>query len=101
MTDPPLLSLSVDLLDMSPPLCNVSEANFSLNSIREIKTNLESFQCLKVLNLDNNGLTSLDGLQALSKLQILSASGNALQSCSGINQLSQLRVLDVSKNDIE
>ena len=101
MTDPPLLSLSVDLLDMSPPLCNVSEANFSLNSIRAIKTNLESFQCLKVLNLDNNGLTSLDGLQALSKLQILSASGNALQSCSGINQLSQLRVLDVSKNDIE
>ena len=90
-----------DLLDMAPPLCNVREAKFSFNSIREIKTNLESFQCLKVLSLDNNGLTSLEGLQALAKLQILRASGNALTSCSGINQLSQLRVLDVSQNSIE
>ena len=90
-----------ELLDMTPPLCNVSEADFSSNGIREIKTDLGSFQCLKVLNIDNNGLTSLEGLQALSKLQILSASGNALDSCSGINQLAQLRVLDVSKNNIQ
>jgi len=90
-----------ELLDMTPPLCNVSEADFSSNGIREIKTDLGSFQCLKVLNIDKNGLTSLEGLQALSKLQILSASGSALDSCSGINQLAQLRVLDVSKNNIQ
>ena len=45
-----------DLLDTSPALHNVSEANFRLNSIREIKTPLVSYQCLKVLNLDQNGL---------------------------------------------
>ncbi|QDZ17520.1 leucine-rich repeat domain-containing protein [Chloropicon primus] len=90
-----------DLLDMTPPLCNVSEANFSLNRITQIKTDLECYKCLKVVNLDNNGLTSLEGLQVLIKLQILSASGNALSSCSGINKLNQLRVLDVSNNNIE
>lgn len=89
-----------DLLDTSPALHNVSEANFRLNSIREIKTPLVSYQCLKVLNLDQNGLTSLEGLGALAKLQVLTASGNNLGSCGGLDSLSQLRVLDLSNNKI-
>ena len=78
----------------------MSEANFRLNSIREIKTPLVSYQCLKVLNLDQNGLTSLEGLGALAKLQVLTASGNNLGSCGGLDSLSQLRVLDLSNNKI-
>ena len=52
-----------ELLDMSPPLSNVREANFANNAIRQISSKLENFQCLKVLSLDGNSLDTLDGIE--------------------------------------
>ena len=89
-----------ELLDMSPPLSNVREANFANNAIRQISSKLENFQCLKVLSLDGNSLDTLDGIEALRRLEVLSAAGNSLTSCSGLSQLQCLRELDLSGNNI-
>lgn len=52
------------------------------------------------LFLQDNAITSLEGLQMLPKLQILNANNNTINIVNGLNMCINLRILDLSENQI-
>ena len=60
-------------------------------------TDVESIQ---QLNLNDMGITSLDGLEYFSSLQILELKNNMIDDLTPLQGLTELEVLDLSNNDI-
>lgn len=78
-------------------LVNLETVNLSNNKIKSIENisgNMEE------LSIDNNELTSLSGVQNLSKLKILSVSNNQINSLSELESLEELENLNINKNQI-
>ena len=78
-------------------LVNLETVNLSNNKIKSIENisgNIEE------LSIDNNELTSLSGVQNLSKLKILSVSNNQINSLSELESLGELENLNINKNQI-
>lgn len=78
-------------------LVNLETVNLSNNKIKSIENisgNIEE------LSIDNNELTSLSGVQNLSKLKILSVSNNQINSLSELESLEELENLNINKNQI-
>jgi len=76
---------------------SVEELDLSDNQIVEIK-GLEVFSNLKVLRLNDNQLTQIEGLEHLKKLQYLSLRNNRISEIKGLESLSDLHTLDLSGN---
>ena len=72
----------------------VNLSNDKIKSIENISGNMEE------LSIDNNELTSLSGVQNLSKLKILSVSNNQINSLSELESLEELENLNINKNQI-
>ena len=72
----------------------VNLSNDKIKSIENISGNMEE------LSIDNNELTSLSGVQNLSKLKILSVSNNQINSLSELESLGELENLNINKNQI-
>ena len=57
-------------------------------------------QNLKILSIQSNRLTSLNGLSSLKNLEELYVSHNAITELSGLESNTKLRVLDFSNNQV-
>jgi len=72
-----------------------------ITSIEEIER-LEQFtDCLENLNLSNNKLTKIEGLEKFTKLKSLELSYNLIERIEGLNNLDKLEELDLSSNSIK
>ena len=56
------------------------------------------FEKVRKLNLNNNQLTSVKGLEKLTQLTFLNLKDNQLTSVKGLEKLTQLRLLDLNRN---
>lgn len=74
--------------------------NLSQNQITEIK-GVELFKKLKVLNLSENEISKLEGLDHLTQLKKLDLSNNQIKKIEGLDYLIQLKELYLSDNQIK
>jgi len=74
--------------------------DFSSLSLDKIPTHLEKCVTLKKLNLNNNQLTNISGLDKLKEIQNISLSNNNIEDISTITNLKYLQELDLSYNHI-
>jgi Leucine-rich repeat (LRR) protein len=77
----------------------VIRLNLSDNQLTEIK-GLEKFANLQQLYLSNNQLTEIKGLEMLANLQQLYLSNNQLTEINGLEKLVNLKKLDLSSNQL-
>jgi len=76
---------------------SIEELDLTDNQIEEIK-GLEEFSNLKVLRLNDNQITQIEGLEQLKKLKYLSLRNNRISEIKGLESLSNLHILDLSRN---
>ncbi|GMH62812.1 hypothetical protein TrRE_jg11642 [Triparma retinervis] len=88
-TPPSELSLSYNLLGGSIADCIVG------GGVRSY------WGALVMLNVAENGLTSLEGIEAMHALERLNASGNKVQDSSPLRPLKLLKSVRLSRNDIK
>jgi len=62
------------------------------------KLTTTDFEKVRKLNLNNNQLTSVKGLEKLTQLTFLNLKDNQLTSVKGLEKLTQLRLLDLNRN---
>lgn len=62
--------------------------------------NLSPLINLKILSIQSNRLSSIQGLEDLKSLEELYISHNALTEISGLDKSPKLRVLDISNNQV-
>jgi hypothetical protein len=72
-----------------------------ITSIEEIERLDQFTDCLEKLNLSNNKLTKIEGLEQFTKLKSLDLSYNLIEKIEGLNNLDQLEELDLSSNSIK
>jgi len=72
-----------------------------ITSIEEIERLDQFTDCLEKLNLCNNKLTKIEGLEQFTKLKSLDLSYNLIEKIEGLNNLDQLEELDLSSNSIK
>lgn len=70
------------------------------NKITELK-NLDALTNLKILSIQSNRLTKIDGLSKLKNLEELYVSHNAIEEISGLEENTNLNVIDISSNPIK
>ncbi len=75
-------------------------SGLGINDIKEI-TNLGDLKTVKLLDLHNNNITVINGLEKLCSLQILYLQGNKIIEISGLNTLENLEELKLSNNNIK
>lgn len=61
---------------------------------------LETFDNLRVLLIGKNRLKRIDGLKSLTKLEVLDLHGNQITQVTGLNTLRELKVLNLAGNQI-
>ncbi|KAK6617306.1 hypothetical protein RUM44_005637 [Polyplax serrata] len=61
---------------------------------------LESLENLRVLLFGKNRLKKIGGIRTLTKLEVLDLHGNQINQISGLNSLVQLKVLNLAGNQI-
>ncbi|MBN1802155.1 MAG: leucine-rich repeat protein [Candidatus Lokiarchaeota archaeon] len=79
---------------------NIGDLDLSDNQLKEIK-GLENLIKLKRLNLSNNNITEIEGIQHLSDLLHLDLSNNKIKKITNLENCKKLEHLDLSGNDIE
>jgi Leucine-rich repeat (LRR) protein len=62
--------------------------------------NLDALQNLKILSIQSNRLTTLNGLSSLKNLEELYVAHNAITDLSGLESNTDLRVLEFSNNQV-
>ncbi len=73
------------------------ELDLSNNLIKSMK-GIESFSNVEKLNLNNNKIGTLEGFTKLNNLKILSLRNNDICSLEGISDIKNLRKIDLSGN---
>lgn len=96
------LDLSGNKLAALPPLRMpaLKRVNFAKNEIVTCEA-FEGHSKLESLDLSENRLESLQGVQDMPRLQILNVASNALASAKGVCKVQALHTLDFSKNKLE
>ena len=92
-------SISSDLLKIIGTLENLKVLELTENGISSIDP-LSNLKKLEHINLSNNAIRDISPLVGLNNLQSLNLSSNALISLEGLEALTNLKVLDVSFNSI-
>jgi Leucine-rich repeat (LRR) protein len=83
-------------------LPNVQIINVKTNRITDIPFNAEATPALINLNMSENALTSMEGLDGLSSLRVLAVNDNSVvTSLSGLGNLSSLEKLVASTCDLQ
>jgi len=78
---------------------NLQELDLSNNSLTEIK-GLDALVNLQKLDLSNNSITEIKGLDALTNLQVLWLYNNSIIEIKGLNTLTNLQELWLSYNSL-
>lgn len=94
------LSFSGNKIENIPDLSKleyIDTVNLSNNKIEEITG---GSAVLKELNIDNNNLNSLAGIEQYSNLEILSISNNQISFLNELESLEKLENLNINKNQI-
>jgi internalin A len=78
-------------------LSSLQHLDLRNNQISEIR-GLDDLSSLQQLNLGYNGISAIRGLGGLSSLQHLDLSGNRINRIRGLERLSSLQKLDLSSN---
>ena len=94
------LSFSGNKIENIPDLSKleyIDTVNLSNNKIEEITG---GSAVLKELNIDNNNLNSLAGIEQYSNLEILSISNNKISFLNELESLENLENLNINKNQI-
>ena len=94
------LSFSGNNIENIPDLSKLEyleTVNLSNNNIKQI-TGGSGF--VKELNIDNNEIQLLSGIEQYSNLEILGISNNQISSLNGIENLKNLENLNINKNQI-
>ena len=94
------LSFSGNKIENIPDLSKleyIDTVNLSNNKIEKITG---GSAVLKELNIDNNNLNSLAGIEQYSNLEILSISNNQISSLNELESLKNLENLNINKNQI-
>jgi len=96
------LNISGNHLTSLPPLRmpQLKTAHFARNQIVTCN-GFEGHLKLELLNLDENKLQALNGIQNMPKLKTLKVRSNSLTNAHGIVALEALEILDLSKNHLE
>jgi hypothetical protein len=76
---------------------NVDELDLSNNQIKNLR-GIEKFTNLRILKISNNHINSINGLDSLKKLQKLSLRNNHISEIRVLKKLSTLKYLDLSGN---
>lgn len=92
-------------LRTSPPsfaqLSNLEELDLRKNELSYVPLEILSLPKLRVLNLSDNRITSLDGVDQLSGLESLDISFNRVRHLpQGLSSLPRLKTLDLSANSL-
>ena len=80
-------------------LTNLERLELDNNNLTSLE-GIENLTNLKWLDLSNNKLTSLEGIKNLTNLEVLKLSNNKLTSLKGIENLTNLEVLGLQNNPI-
>lgn len=72
-----------------------------LPTLRLPTQNLSTLSKLRILSIQSNRLTKLEGLSSLSSLEELYLSHNGLEKLEGLEGNTKLRVLDIGANRIK
>jgi len=75
----------------------ITEIDLSNNLLKDV-IGIEAFEQLKILNLNNNQIEIIDGLESLKNLEYVSLRKNRISKIDKIEKLKHLEVLDLSKN---
>jgi hypothetical protein len=75
----------------------IKELDLSNNLITNLR-GIEKFKTVKKLNLDNNLLQQIESITSLTDLEILSLKNNQLSNLKGIEGLKNLKTLNISGN---
>ncbi|CAN1281663.1 Geranylgeranyl transferase type-2 subunit alpha 1 [Linum perenne] len=97
-----ILELYSELMKLDPPHRQYYKDNHSLVLLQQLGS-FEKLLWVQVLDLSNNELQSIKGMEAMQLLSCLCLSNNKLRSFSALEplrHLTSLRVLDVSDNEI-
>lgn len=81
-------------------LDSVTKLELNNNNITNIK-GIEKFSQLTELNISNNNITDISGISKLGNLSILEVYGNTIADITPISKLINLRVLNLAKNKLE
>ena len=81
-------------------LSNLKELDLNDNQLTSIPESIGNLTKLERLYLQNNQLTSLEGIENLTNLKVLKLSNNELTSLEGIKNLTNLEVLKLSNNKL-
>ena len=73
------------------------ELDLSNNLINHVK-GIEKFTNLEKLNLNNNKVSSLEGFENLNNLKVLKLRNNVLSTLEGLGSIRNLRRIDISGN---
>lgn len=90
---------SIEKIEGLSSLQYLKVLDLSHNTIRNIE-NLENMNITE-LNMSNNKLTDLKGLQACSRLSVLNVANNDIQSLVSLTTATALRVLNVRNNRLK
>lgn len=90
----------VDVLPDFAKLKNIRALNLKNTNLPSLEPILPLAETLKKLNVSNNALNSLTGIEKFSKLCALSLMNNEIRSLEDLVGLSSLEYLDVSYNQI-
>jgi len=100
------IALSENIMDYRNSNCyqlnsknEITGLNLRDNQLTEIK-GLEQLTQLQRLDLSNNQLTEIKGLEQLTQLQDLRLSNNLLTEIKGLEQLTQLQTLWLNNNQL-
>ena len=80
-------------------LLNLNQLELSNNKITEIK-GLDNLTQLNTLSIRNNQITEIKGLENLTQLNTLSIRNNQITEIKGLENLTQLNSLGISDNQI-
>ncbi len=96
---------SLQNLQQFPQLKSLWLENNCLTSLQPqppaLSTGLDALTALRCLYLQNNQLSSLDGIEVLHALVLLNVSSNALHNLQGIAGLQHLQIVDAHDNRID
>jgi len=76
----------------------LSLSNKMIESIRDIQGLNKIAKSIEELDLSNNQITKIEGLESLKNLKKLNLKNNYIKSIEGIEELKKLEILDLSGN---
>ena len=79
-------------------ILNLREKN--IKNIYNIKIPDDNYSLTKVLDLSNNSIKQIDGIEKFTMLEKLNLNNNKISSLKGFNMLNNLKVLSLRNNEI-